>query len=641
MSPRRKTPRRFVAIDGEAIDGNYCLIAWSDGEGNRATKWSDESGLSTLECFDFLMDCKRKNPKTVFVCFGLNYDVNMILRDFKKEQLETLWKEGEIWVSLRGASYNVKWIPRKMFSLYSPDRRTSIRVYDCFGFFQSSFVKALEAWKIEDPFGEVKAMKQERSRFDWKEKRTIEKYCLSECDLLCELMNRLEFSMKSAKIHLRSYMGAGSVAGALLQKEKVKPHRVSDTTYPEHVQYAIHCAYFGGRIEVFLQGSLANVVNYDIVSAYPAQSLQLPTLTGGKWRRGRKAEVTTNHALSLWEVEWDIPKEDARFVMPFPLRRNGAIYYPRNGRGWYHGIEVRAALQLHPNIKVLRGYVFEPVSDEKPFAFVRDYFEARREAKARGDAAEKAYKLGLNSLYGKLAQGISANGEPPFRSLVWAGRITAGTRAKLLDAASLNPAGVVSMATDGIVFTSDPQIVPSNQLGGWEKTEIDSLFIAQPGIYRMRDAEGKEVRKSRGFFTREIDYEDLEEGWLTVGSTYTQRAVCECGHVHKFKTKCGKGDCDCRKFSRRRRFIGLGTALMREDFSVWRTWQESERILSLTSSRKFYEHERPVSVIRLLPPGFPDIVPSEPYVPKTRTIEERAELLEMLQGFEQPLGIED
>lgn len=648
--PRRTEPRQFVAIDGEAIDGKYAMMAWHDGK-RKCALWSKTGEeLSTLECLDFLIDTKRANPGATFVCFGLNYDANMIVRDLNREQLQTLWNEGEIWLSMRGARYRLRWIPRKMFQVYSKDEQVRVTVYDCFGFFQSSFVKALEAWKIPDRNGEIKSMKQERARFEWSQKDEIERYCFAECKQLVTLMDALEGAMRQAGIKLRSYMGAGSVASAIMQHEKVKAHRVSDRDWPDDVRRAIFRAYFGGRVEVFLQGVMTNVVNYDIVSAYPHQALALPSLVNGRWREAEPEDLARGGLNAIWRVRWDV--NESRHVMPFPLRRKGMIYYPANGSGWYHHAEVRAALALmeaqtgarqlsltgDEECDVLEGWVFEPADDVKPFAFIRDYFAMRAEAKARGEASEKAYKLGLNSIYGKLAQGISYNGEPPFRSLYWAGRITAGTRARLLDAATLHPHGVVSMSTDGIVFSGDPGIEESKVLGGWERTEIDELFIAQPGIYLMVKHDGSMVRKSRGFFTREIDYEDLRDGWTRYGASYTQQAVCECGHVHG---ESGCYRCDCTTFSRRRRFVGIGAALMRSDFSVWRTWQESDRVLSLQSSRKFYAHNGHGRVARLTPPRFTTTYESEPYVPKTKTLEDREEMLELVQGMEQPLTTND
>lgn len=629
---------KFIAIDGEAVEGKYVLMCASNGQ----TLYS-ENELSSFECFEYLLQLKKHNAKAKFVCFGLNYDVNMMLRDLPKEKLKTLWDEGGVWVTFQGASYHLDWIPRKCFGIYSPDLKTRIRIYDVFGFFQSSFVRALDDWKIKDPFGEIKAMKAERARFSRDQMEEIERYCLSECKLLVKLMDKLDGAMLDAGIHLRSYMGAGSVAGALLQKEKVKAHHVSDSSYSMLVRSAIHSAYFGGRIELFMQGSFTDLVNYDIRSAYPFQSLNLPSLKGGRWTRARRDDLDKPNLDALWQVEWTINGDEP--VMPFPLRKDGNIYYPTNGRGWYHHAEVRAALAIFPDeIRILRGLRFDPSRTERPFAFVRAYYQKRVQAKLRGEASEKAYKLGLNSLYGKLAQGMSQRGEPPFRSLYWAGKITAGTRARLLDCASLAPRHVISISTDGIVYSGDPGIVESDQLGGFERVEYDDFFIAQPGIYRATVRGGKEIRKSRGFFLREIDFDDLEAGWLKSGAAYIQKAVCECGHVHV--GKCDRmthrnEPCDCEEFSRRRRFLGIGAALMRSDFTLWRTWQESDRILSLTSSRKFYVNGDKGRTVRLRPPSFPGIIDSEPYVPKSKSLEAREQMKELVDFFDQEQKLDE
>lgn len=627
--PRKRLPKNFIAIDGEAVDGRYVLLCSSDGK----MIWADDE-LSTMTCFEYLIRLKRRSPKgSVFVAFGLNYDVNMMLRDIPRHKLIELWTYGECRVSLEGYAFQLRWIPRKMFELYSPDLRTKIKVYDVFGFFQSSFVKALAAWGIDDPNEAIKEMKTERARFTLAQRKEIEQYCLDECKKLVELCNALEASLLSAGIKLRSYMGAGSVAGALLAQKKVKSHHAQDDEFPEEIKEAIYCAYFGGRVEQCLQGILTNVVGYDVRSAYPAQSLALPSLAGGSWRKAKAEEIHKPGLNAIWQVEWEKAKGD---VMPFPLRQKDAeIYFPRNGRGWYHHIEVRAAMLLHAeSIRVLRGFVFEPICDDKPFAFVREYYALRAEAKARGDASEKAFKLGLNSLYGKLAQGISSGGLPPFRSLFWAGRITAGTRARMLDAASLHPHGVVSIATDGIVFSGDPGIEESSELGGWERQDYSEIFAAQSGIYWAKKPDGTEIHRTRGFFLKEVDFDDLREGWLNEGIFYAQRGVCECGHSHPHSAKCDS--CKCKKFSPRRRFVGLGAALMRSDFGVWRTWAETDRVLKLHSSRKFYDHEETSRVMRLHPPEFPSIIDSVPYVPKGHTLPLTQELRDLIELHEQP-----
>src|SRR5207247_70056 len=101
-------------------------------------------------------------------------------------------------------------------------------------------------------------------------------------------------------------------------------------------------------------------------------------------------------------------------------------------------------------------------------------------------------KLGLNSIYGKLAQSQGVN--PPFQSWVWAGNITSGCRAQLLEAFNVKDRWqILMLATDG-VWSSSPLSLPTpldtgtsnsgKPLGGWEsKTFPHGVFAVRPGIY--------------------------------------------------------------------------------------------------------------------------------------------------------------
>lgn len=607
---RRKAVRgKFIAVDGEAYTTeaghNYCLLAASTGD-----HIYREQGLTTYECVTFLLKLREKNPGYKFTGFAFNYDVNMIIGDLSLPELYSLWQTGSVTIRLDdGAPYRLEWLPSKGFLIVRLVDRMAIEICDSFGFFQTSFVKALEAWKVSDPGGHIERMKAERGSFGPKDKARVIRYCLTECNMLVELMLKLEDALEQARLRPSKWNGAGAVAAALLQREGVASYRVPDEEFPEPVQDAIMRAYFGGRVEIFQQGQFEDVTNYDIISAYPYEALSLPTLHG-EWEHVTKYDSKVTYA--LWLCEWDLDPET--YVMPFPHRQKKEIRYASNGRGWYHAKEVRTAKRFYGNaIRILDGWTFYPNENRKPFAFIRETFKERAEAKRKGLASEKALKLGLNALYGKTAQGIGYRGKiPRFRSFFWAGMMTSGTRARLLDMALQAPSQCVSISTDGIVFTRDPDFVTSTELGGIERTEYASFFIAQPGIYEGLHQDGKEFKKSRGFFLREIDFDDLKEGWKTEGPYYKQ-------------TKDTK------------RFVGLGTSLHHGTLDKWRTWPDGERTLSLYSSRKFYEDETAGTVLRLLPPHYKDVELSEKYVPKSRGIQLGTEGDPLfIQGTEQP-----
>lgn len=605
---RSQSVGKFIAVDGESFTTethDYVLLGASTGDYIYRAR-----GLTTLECFTFLLKLREKYPGYKYNGFAFNYDVNMMLVDLTEPELRTLWKTGSVIVRLEdAAAYRIEWMPSKSFQITRLYDRLSIEICDSFGFFQSSFVKALEAWQIPDPGGDIARMKGERSNFTDKDKKAVIKYCLAECRLLVELLTRLEEALAEADLKPSKWNGAGAVAARLLQREGVHRYRVPDEEFPEPVHDAIMRGYFGGRVEVFLQGELANVTNYDIRSAYPSEALHCPELSGS-WAHSKKYHPGEPYA--LWLVSWDIPPEEC--VMPFPHRKKGEIRYPSNGLGWYHAKEVRFAMRYYPEyVRVLEGWIYTPQSELKPFSFIREVYAERARAKREGRASEKALKLGLNSLYGKTAQGVGYQGKiPRFRSFYWAGMITSGTRARLFDIAMQNPRGCVSVATDGIVFSGDPNLECADVLGGLEKTSYREFFIAQPGIYIGIDEDGNEFRKSRGFFLKEIDFPDLRKGWSMHGPKYTQ-------------TKPTK------------RFIGIGTSLNNGTLEHWRTWPDGTRKLSLYSSRKFYVEETKSKVMRLLPPHYETVELSDIYIPKTRGIElgDLASPL-FIQGMEQP-----
>lgn len=593
----------FIAVDGESFTENnthrYVLLAASDGRYQ-----FDAKGLSTVRCFETLLGLPKKHT---IVAFGWNYDVNMILRDFDNESLVRLWKLG--WVKWKG--YRVEWIPNKIFTVSSNKRR--VRVYDVFGFFQSSFVKALEAWG----FGEqtsMEAMKEQRSSFDSALKRQVIDYCLGECRDLASLCNSLSEALQTAELTVQSWIGAGAIAASLLGKEGVDAHHASESQFPEATTSPILRAYFGGRVELFQQGIYPRVWDYDISSAYPSIATQLPSLADCEWRRKRKYDPDIEYA--LWHVRWNIPEPHR--IMPFPYRMKGQIYYPREGEGWYHAAEVRAALALVPGVEILSGWQLVPSTHTKPFDFVPRVYLHRQQLKKQGDAAEKVLKLGLNSLYGKLAQGVGYEGQTPkYQSFFWAGMITAGTRARVLELIAHNPDALVMVATDGVFFTEPVDVPTEGGLGGLNLTILDDVFIAQPGIYQAT-VDGDTLGRSRGFFTREIDFDDLRAGFLEEGPHY----------VGKFDSE---------------RFMGLGTMMITGKRDMWRTWVKSERRLSLYPSRKFIVPGENVKggIYRHHPPTRGGDTISEEYVPKQAlgelSDEELERYMDFIQGNEQPL----
>jgi hypothetical protein len=108
--------------------------------------------------------------------------------------------------------------------------------------------------------------------------------------------------------------------------------------------------------------------------------------------------------------------------------------------------------------------------------------------KARGDGAERAIKLELNSIYGKFAQraGWFQEGDriPAYHQLEWAGYITSSTRAKLYQAYRLRPGRIIAFETDAVFSVSPIEgLEIGTGLGEWKESVFDDLLYIQSGFY--------------------------------------------------------------------------------------------------------------------------------------------------------------
>lgn len=592
--------RRFIALDGEGIEDRYVLLACSNGE-----YVENIDGLSTIDCFNFLLQLPRL-PNSTYVGFFFTYDINMMLRDIPLPKLKRLWADK--WLYWRG--YILEWTPTKSFTVRRESPRRSKTVYDVGGFFQSSFVTALRKWEAAPPevIDTIESMKEQRSDFSTETFEQMRAYCLDECKYLISLMDKLQAALHSANLTPNTWQGAGSIAARLLQRQNVKAHRQADNSWGEVIHDAILHSYFGGRVELFLQGNHRGVTAYDVTSAYPYAATLCPSL------HGTFSECSGVPTWGLCRVRWELPQDT--IICPFPFRRKHGIYWPINGEGIYHACEVREAIKAYGNqIEVLEAWEYSPSNDTKPFAFIQEAFQERAKFKAAGNPAEKAIKLGLNALYGKLAQGIGYRGKPPaHRSYLWAGFLTAHCRSTMFRLAMEAPENVVMISTDGIFLTQDPQWeTQEGTLGALTSNNYPILFTAQPGVYSTLDGT---VNKTRGFTHKEIGFQTLHEGYERSGPFFV-------AHY------------------RSRRFLGLGSSLQRKSMDDWRTWPETDRKLSLYPSRKWvtdYQdpqewRENPIPYIRHHPPTVEGV--SEPYQPKTPDLVIPG-ALEYLEVQEQP-----
>lgn len=632
----------FTCIDGEGLtrdDGShdYTLLAASDG---RYIESYALGGLGTEEAFEFLLDTGEQNKGDIICGFFLSYDFNMMFRDLPAHILEGLWaSEMRSWRAGSGRyrHYRIECIPNRVLKIQRGTYRMSadgdmswktekaVTVWDCFQFFQMSFVKALRDWDAADTatIDRIAEMKDKRGTFEDGMADEVRAYCFEEVTLLRGLMERVAATLDGLDLNLTTWYGAGSIASAMFRKHGVKRHISRD--FETEVTTAIMSSYFGGRIETFGVGVIKNSSwNYDVRSAYPAAARDLPSLRDASWGHTKRWEE--GEPWALWRIRWQA-RDSIQRLAPFPFRHKKRIFWPTNGEGWYHTPEVSAALsepvmRERYDFEIIEGWILRPANDDRPFSFIQDIYDERARLKREHDPREKPLKLAMNAAYGKCAQ--SAGGRdgkpPPYQCYYWAGAMTSNCRAKLLRAACAAGDGLLAIATDGIFSRTEiPSLYMGQSLGDWESTEVEpGLMLIQPGVYASPHLGACSIcgsitycacinalgsfGKTRGFGSKGLQYEAFKTAWERDGLG-AEIVIPET------------------------RFISFGYALATNSIETkWRRWISGDKHVhfSGTSSKSVARSARTrgADFVDLICPAAPAEM-SDIYIPRTRTRAER------------------
>lgn len=270
-------------------------------------------------------------------------------------------------------------------------------------------------------------------------------------------------------------------------------------------------AYRGGRIEVAELGAIKNMNFYDLKSAYPAETAELPEIQGAAWREGGLDWKYDPSAIyGAYNVEVEIPINWA--FGPFPVEHDGKIIFPVGHFGTWIGLAgIKLLREFKLPFKVLEYQEFYGGRDKKPYAeLINELFKLRKDPKKN-----LAVKLILNSVYGKKAESQNYNIALPahlypifkgyfnsdraygkYTNFAEAGAITEGTRLKLWRAA--HKYGAVMLATDGIITPAE--IPAPGTLGEFDfKGKIKRGVILGCGRYMLEYSNGHKEYHLRGF----------------------------------------------------------------------------------------------------------------------------------------------
>lgn len=553
----------FRAFDGEGaeVDGvhKYILLNNSDKQ-----CIYNCGGLDSVTIFDYLLECHERDPKRVNVVFAGNYDANLWLRDVEKEDIERISEaDGKYYVSIFKNRYQVRFVPRKYFAIKRPGQEKAFVIWDVFGFFQSSFLKAMETWLPgDDRYSLIKEGKEKRSNFDNQDIAYIKQYCDAELSALVDMMDKLRQSIKDLDLVITRFDGAGSIASAIFKKHDVKKHIAQ---LPDQVQIAAQHAYFGGRIEIGKFGRHeGRIYNYDINSAYPFAQHDLPSLAHGEWiKRGADYDPrSTDNKMIVCLVKWSGFDNDIFCPFPYRSQSQNKVLFPSCGLNWIWKPEIAAALDIKErhnrtdwHIEILDCYEFVPGGIVLPFYFLADYYEHRKAlvetTKRTGifNGAEKTIKLGVNSAYGKTAQKAGydekTDRKPPYHNIAYAGIITSATRARLWLASQQCQDKIIALATDGVYSTQPLDLYTPKEkiLGQWEKSDYSAMTLVQAGFYWLED-DDELISYSRGF-DKMINQADMRETLNKVINAWNKKeseVYLPCTRFITMKTALSGGD---------------------------------------------------------------------------------------------------
>lgn len=611
--PSRFDTGRFVAIDGEGFadgalievdiedrhyeghDHFYGLLMDSDGNSIEAPPGDR---LTTRECLDFLLDISARDKTAHVVCFGGSYDAcHMLAFGLSKDEIGELLSKSltrrsyvDITLSTRGTGvdtqggrkdYRIEYRPRKSLTIWrfehgadkyrehvrrdggtewklNPEARVTL--WDVWGFFQGSFVNALDNWLPKDQdYQFVKKMKAGRSQFARTAMAEIRRYTSIELRCLVTMMDKVRNSIRSLGLTISRWDGAGAIAGAMFKKHDVKQHMAD---CPPHVFLAARHAYAGGHIEAMKIGyHKSKVYHYDVNSAYPHQFRKLPSLVYGRWETGSNSlaegiKLDKCGDFTLVRVAFHFLPERPFYPL-FNRRHDGSILFTDRGSGWYWKSEYDAARRFADRFGAHRFDAIEwhtfvtshTHTNARPFSWIEDSYATRQtlvaESKLTGvpNGAEKTIKLGLNSCYGKTAQQVGARLDkgkitpPAYFQLEWAGFVTAGCRSQLMLAAMEKPDAIISFATDALFSTEplDLYTPAKKELGAWEMQTHDGMTIIMPGVYWLHDAD--EIKHySRGFDKETMsDPQLIHRAWsrgeMQINVTQTRMITLGVGHM--------------------------------------------------------------------------------------------------------------
>lgn len=515
--------RKVVGIDTETENGNIFVIADSNG------RWLDYPNVNFENVADFLL--QYYNGFWVFF-YNLGYDAECILKLLPKEVLQSYRFSKELKFDYN--NYTIHYIDRKQLSIRKANH--VVICYDIAQYYDNKALTKAYDESIGKPLDPAYLQTKGR-RKDFKlwlylrNKKSIRNYCIRDCTMTKELAEKwLETFYKQFGFLTRNWISSGYLA------EKVLIYNGVGIPYFHEIPYEIQDlawkSFYGGRFELIQRGFIGTCWLYDINSAYPHALTQLPDITKGIWISSKKIHQST--ALGFFHIWARI--NDSVKVAAFPFRtKTNKIIYPVGEFETYVTLAELKAVEndTRVNYEILDSHQFIPNEDCRyPFRdFIERQYYLRIELKDKADPLEKAIKIVLNSMYGKMAQRIN-NRMGNLFSPVIASFITGFTRAQLYRFVREHglEKQIVAFATDSVAVRKEIMGLDSRKLGEMkvDKKGDDAIFLSN-GFYRF---DGRWKQRGVGYDReKKVEIEHLNTRISDEGQLYIAVKTTRTMHV--------------------------------------------------------------------------------------------------------------
>lgn len=491
------TKKENSGLDTETLDGYVKLICSDDGD----YKFCN----SFMDCINFLIRNKFRNKYNFF--WNIEYDFESIIKYLDYGDLVTLYKEKELQYN---EHFKIKYIPKKYFAIQTKNN-ANYYFYDMNNFLEGSLNKC-----GNEMLGEGKMKYRpcaKRIGFDaeyWKqEEKRILKYCIKDAEITKRLADyfwniiydRLNFYPKNP-------MSKGKLSEEYFLHVCDIP---SINKVPEKVLKYAYNSYYGGHFEILKRGYMEHIYSYDIKSAYPAEIANLIDMNKGKWEKTGILHPECHSGFYLCSIQ-----AMERNFSPFMQKIGGSLglnVYPNGRFKQYLTKEEILFFEEHFQnavIKIENGYEFFPKTEVKPFESEIKRLYQWKETEENPDV-KKCVKIILNSLYGKFIQ-VSGDMHQTGKLFnpIFAAKITAGARLKILELALQKPESIISFSTDSVASTEKLKVPLHPQLGEFDLDFEGEGVILMSDIYNYWNTETKkEKTKLRGFSLAQS--RDIEE----------------------------------------------------------------------------------------------------------------------------------